>query len=85
MNRPALAFVNKDASRYWWSTRHAAMIVLAAGLGGTPCLPADAEPLKVPVLSNPATGVHLVGKLIWLALATTDLQGAKRVYRALFG
>jgi len=61
------------------------MLGVAAGLGCLPCLQASAEPLEVPALSNPATGVHLVGKLIWLDLETTDLPGAKRFYRALFG
>jgi predicted enzyme related to lactoylglutathione lyase len=61
------------------------MLVLAAGLCGAPCLQADAGSFEVPALSNPATGVHLAGKLIWLDLETTDLPGAKRFYRALFG
>jgi predicted enzyme related to lactoylglutathione lyase len=64
---------------------HPGMLVLAAGLGGAPCLQAGAGPFEVPALSNPATGVHLAGKLVWLDLETTDLPGAKRFYRALFG
>jgi predicted enzyme related to lactoylglutathione lyase len=68
-----------------WSIRHAVLLALAAGLGGGLCLRANAEPFEVPVLSNPATGAHLVGKLIWLDLETTDLPGAKIFYRALFG
>ncbi len=65
--------------------RHAVMLVVAAGIGGAACLRANAGPFEVPALTNPATGVHLVGKLVWLDLETTDLPGAKRFYRALFG
>jgi predicted enzyme related to lactoylglutathione lyase len=65
--------------------RCAAMLVGTAGLGAGLCLQADAGPFELPALSNPATGVHLAGKLIWLDLETTDLPGAKRFYRALFG
>jgi predicted enzyme related to lactoylglutathione lyase len=65
--------------------RYASMLLFAAALGGVPCLQAGAGPSDVPALSNPATGVHLVGKLIWLDLETTDLPGAKSFYRALFG
>jgi hypothetical protein len=70
----------------YWSLRPAVLLVLAAGFaGGGLCLQAYAEPFEVPVLSNPATGAHLVGKLIWLDLETTDLPGAKIFYRSLFG
>ena len=66
-------------------TQTAALLVLAAALGGTICLPVRAESFDVPELSNPANHTHLVGKLIWLDLETTDLPGAKRFYHALFG
>ncbi len=42
-------------------------------------------PFEVPAISNPASDRHLVGKLVWLDLETTDLEGAKRFYHALFG
>ncbi len=61
------------------------MLVWAAGLGVGLCLQADAAPFEVPALANPPTGVHLVGKLVWLDLETTDLPGAKLFYRGLFG
>jgi hypothetical protein len=61
------------------------LLVLATGLGSGLCLQANAEPFEVPVLSNPATNAHLVGKLVWLDLETTDLPAAKIFYRALFG
>jgi predicted enzyme related to lactoylglutathione lyase len=60
------------------------MLALAGGLSAGFCLKASAEPFEVPVLSNPATDAHLVGKLVWLDLETTDLAAAKVFYRALF-
>ncbi len=89
-NRPGsrqrckLAVVMKPPPRYCF-LRHAVLLVLAAGLGGGLGVKAYAEPFEVPVISNPATGAHLVGKLIWLDLETTDLSGAKIFYRSLFG
>jgi len=59
--------------------------VLAIGLCGSFYQQARAEPFELPALSRPANDTHLVGKLIWLDLETTDLPGAKRFYRALFG
>jgi len=60
-------------------------LVLAIGLCGSFCQQAGAEPFELPALSSPANQTHLVGKLLWLDLETTDLPGAKRFYRALFG
>ena len=62
-----------------------AVMLICAGITGGLSLPARGGPFEVPELSNPATGVRLVGKLVWLDLETTDLAGAKRFYRALFG
>jgi predicted enzyme related to lactoylglutathione lyase len=39
----------------------------------------------MPALSRTPNDSHLVGKLIWLDLETTDLAVAKRFYRGLFG
>ncbi len=74
------------ASAHRWSI--AAHALLLASLGAFslgPCLVAQADAFEVPPLANPATGVHLPGKLVWLDLETTDLPGAKRFYHALFG
>jgi len=65
--------------------RGAALLLTAAGVGAGLCSRADAEPFDLPALAQPATGLHLVGKLVWLDLETTDLPGAKLFYRALFG
>lgn len=65
--------------------RYPALLALAAGLGGSLCLQAGAESFEVPALSSPSNDTHLVGKVIWLDLETTDLPGAKRFYHALFG
>jgi predicted enzyme related to lactoylglutathione lyase len=75
----------KQQRHRFWSMRHVGLMVLAAGFGGGLCLRAEADQFDVPALSNPATGAHLVGKLIWLDLETTDLPGAKLFYHALFG
>jgi predicted enzyme related to lactoylglutathione lyase len=56
-----------------------------AALGLGTCREVQADAFEVPALANPATGLHLVGKLVWLDLETTDLPGAKRFYHALFG
>ena len=39
----------------------------------------------LPPLTQPASGEHHVGKVIWADLVTPDLDGAKRFYGALFG
>ncbi len=65
--------------------RCAAALLLGAALGGGLCVQAHSAPLEMPQLSTPATGVHLVGKLVGLDLETTDLPAAKIFYGALFG
>jgi predicted enzyme related to lactoylglutathione lyase len=39
----------------------------------------------LPPLTQPASGEHHVGKVVWADLVTPDLDGAKRFYGALFG
>jgi predicted enzyme related to lactoylglutathione lyase len=39
----------------------------------------------LPALTQPASGEHHVGKVIWTDLVTPDLDAAKRFYGALFG
>ncbi len=39
----------------------------------------------MPALANPPNTIHLVGKLVWLDLETTDLPGAKHFYGDLIG
>jgi predicted enzyme related to lactoylglutathione lyase len=39
----------------------------------------------LPALTQPASGEHHVGKVIWADLVTPDLTAAKRFYGALFG
>jgi predicted enzyme related to lactoylglutathione lyase len=45
--------------------------------------PAPVPPL--PALNDPATGVHIPGKFIWADYFTSDVDGAKAFYSALFG
>ncbi|MGA7824774.1 MAG: VOC family protein [Steroidobacteraceae bacterium] len=39
----------------------------------------------LPPLTQPASGEHHVGKVVWAELVTPDLEGAKRFYSGLFG
>src|ERR1700684_2588935 len=39
----------------------------------------------LPALTQPASGEHHVGKIVWADLVTPDIDGAKRFYGALFG
>jgi uncharacterized protein len=39
----------------------------------------------LPSLTQPASGEHHVGKVVWADLLTPDLEGAKRFYGGLFG
>ncbi len=48
-------------------------------------LPAAAEPFDLPAITQPATTVHLAGKVIWLDLETVDLARAKKFYAGMFG
>ncbi len=41
--------------------------------------------MVLPPLTQPASGEHHVGKVVWADLVTPDLDGAKRFYGGLFG
>jgi predicted enzyme related to lactoylglutathione lyase len=59
---------------------------LLADLLGTTCSgPLLAAPLRLPVLVDPASHEHHVGKVIFVELVTPDLAAAKRFYAGLFG
>jgi predicted enzyme related to lactoylglutathione lyase len=49
----------------------------AAGPGG--------PGLSLPPLTQPASGEHHIGKVVWADLVTPDVEGAKRFYGQLFG
>jgi predicted enzyme related to lactoylglutathione lyase len=59
------------------------MLVYAAGAAAIQAAPGAA--VVLPALTQPASGEHHVGKVIWADLVTPDLDGAKRFYGALFG
>jgi predicted enzyme related to lactoylglutathione lyase len=65
--------------------RLAALFGMAVGLSVTLSQPANSEPFEVPALLRTSNDSHLVGKLIWLDLETTNLAVAKRFYSGLFG
>jgi uncharacterized protein len=60
----------------------AALLYVAAT--ATVCAALSAA-VVLPPLTQPASGEHHVGKVVWADLVTPDLDGAKRFYGALFG
>jgi uncharacterized protein len=60
-----------------------ALLLYAAGAAGANAAPGPG--VVLPALTNPASGEHHVGKVIWTDLVTPDLNDAKRFYGALFG
>src|ERR1019366_6919623 len=60
-----------------------AAIVYAAAASAIHAAPAVA--VVLPPLTEPPSGEHHVGKVVWTDLVTPDLDGAKRFYAALFG
>jgi predicted enzyme related to lactoylglutathione lyase len=46
---------------------------------------AEAAPFDLPAINDPASNQHHMGQVIWRDLRTTDLDGAKKFYAALFG
>src|SRR5580658_11070771 len=59
------------------------MLLSAAGVATLQAAPGAA--VVLPALTQPASGEHHVGKVIWADLVTPDLEGAKRFYGGLFG
>jgi predicted enzyme related to lactoylglutathione lyase len=45
----------------------------------------NAGSFEAPAITRPANSQHLVGKIVWLDLETTDLARAKQFYSAVFG
>jgi predicted enzyme related to lactoylglutathione lyase len=60
-----------------------ALLLCAAGAAGVNAAPGSG--VVLPALTEPASGEHHVGKVIWTDLVTPDLNDAKRFYGALFG
>ncbi len=60
-----------------------ALLLYAAGAAGVNAAPAPG--IVLPALTEPSSGEHHVGKVIWADLVTPDLSGAKRFYGELFG
>src|SRR5580658_9416873 len=59
------------------------MLLSAAGVATLQAAPGAA--VVLPALTQPASGEHHVGKVIWADLVTPDLESAERFYGALFG
>jgi uncharacterized protein len=77
MNHPKHSAGN--VIRQTWYT----MLLYAAGAAAIQAAPGAA--VVLPGLTQPASGEHHVGKVIWADLVTPDLNAAKRFYGALFG
>jgi predicted enzyme related to lactoylglutathione lyase len=60
-----------------------AMVLCTAGAAATQAAPSAV--VVLPALTQPASGEHHVGKVIWADLVTPDVDAAKRFYGALFG
>jgi uncharacterized protein len=60
-----------------------ALLLYAMGAAAANAAPGPG--VVLPPLTEPASGEHHVGKVIWTDLVTPDLDGAKRFYGALFG
>lgn len=60
-----------------------AVLLYAAGAVAVHATPGAA--VVLPELTQPASGEHHVGKVVWVDLVTPDLDGARRFYGALFG
>lgn len=60
-----------------------ALLLYAVGAAAANAAPGPG--VVLPALTDPASGEHHVGKVIWTDLVTPDLNDAKRFYGALFG
>ncbi|MGB6449436.1 MAG: VOC family protein, partial [Steroidobacteraceae bacterium] len=60
-----------------------AVLLYAAGVAAVNAAPQAT--ILLPALTQPSSGEHHVGKVVWADLVTPDLDGAKRFYGALFG
>ncbi len=65
--------------------RHGLCAALLYAAATTAVHAALSPAVVLPPLTQPASGEHHVGKVIWTDLVTPDLDGAKRFYGALFG
>jgi predicted enzyme related to lactoylglutathione lyase len=60
-----------------------AVLLYTTGVVAVHAAPSAA--VVLPALTQPASGEHHVGKVVWTDLSTPDLEAAKRFYGALFG
>jgi uncharacterized protein len=67
------------------SGRQGLFALLLYAVGASAVSAAPGPGVVLPALTDPASGEHHVGKVIWTDLVTPDLNDAKRFYGALFG
>ena len=77
MNHPKRVFRNRRFRGLGASLLIAAVSAVAHAGPGTPVV--------LPPLTQPPSGEHHVGKVIWVDLVTPDLEAAKHFYGTLFG
>jgi predicted enzyme related to lactoylglutathione lyase len=65
--------------------RHGLCALLLYAMGAAVANAAPGPGVVLPALTDPPSGEHHVGKVIWTDLVTPDLNDAKRFYGALFG
>jgi uncharacterized protein len=76
MNHSMRSTRNLVRQGLWATLLYAAAVAVNAAPGAAVVLPA---------LTQPGSGEHHIGKVIWADLVTPDLDAAKRFYGALFG
>ena len=77
--------MNQSIHAGWRHARQGLYAVLLYAAGAMVVNSAPQVAVSLPALTQPPSGEHHVGKVVWADLVTPGLDGAKRFYGALFG
>ncbi len=77
--------MNQSTSSFSYLVRQGLYAVLLSTVGTAVANAAPGAEVLLPALTQPPSGEHHVGKVVWSDLVTPNLDGAKRFYGALFG
>lgn len=77
--------VNQSTRPAWHRVRLGLHAVVLCAAGAATVNAAPEPSVLLPALTQPSSGEHHVGKVVWADLVTPDLNGAKSFYGALFG
>jgi uncharacterized protein len=77
--------VKQSTHAGWRQARQGLYALLLYAAGTAAVNSAPQVTMSLPALTQPSSGEHHVGKVVWADLVTPDLDGAKRFYGALFG